>query len=250
MIDSSASPPPPDDPGSGATENSVSELDDDRAVVAALRRLGADSPPAVAFMEDLLGGAIGTMLKMCYAGEMPAKIRVLVPAIQLQPTPSGWTEDNWRNAVVAAVGSVSSTFVDDLIDGAWQPERGATIKTYFINTCCLVFVDEYRREIRRLARTGGGAEAPVGDAADLDLYVLSWLNNSEPNTEQTAVAREQIRELLAQSTHEYIPEIIFLLAQGYRQREIAELLGEKEVWVSRALTKFRLAVREWRSKWN
>ncbi|MDN5929691.1 MAG: helix-turn-helix domain-containing protein [Pseudonocardia sp.] len=250
MIDSSASLSPPDDQRGGEVESANTELDEDRIRVAVLARMGADSPEAVAFMEELFVYGIGTLLNLCYAGAMPGKLRQLVSTIQLESPPPMWTEDNWRNSAVAAVQSVAAFFIDDLLDGSWQPERGARIKTYFVNTCCLAFVNEYRKEIRRLARAGGGSESPAGDAADLDLYVVSWLRNAEPNTEQTALAREQIRDLLAQSSHESIPEIVFLLAQGYSQRDIATHLGRSEVWVSRALDRFRRAVREWRSKWS
>ncbi len=237
----------PPDGGEGRAADTRASIANDRLRIRELTRLGPDSPEAVTFQQHLLEYGIGTLLTLCFAGVLPGKLKELVPTLQLEPPPSCWGEDHWRNVVITTVASAVAPFLEDLLDGAWRPERGASIKTYFVNTCCLTLVDEYRKEIRRLKRAGGAEEVLGGTVAELEPYVFTWLIADQPLPSQTALDRDQIRTLLAMATHRDIPRIVYLLAQGYSQREVALLLGRSEQWLSKTLKKFREAVRKWRS---
>lgn len=121
-----------------------------------------------------------------------------------------------------------------LMRGQWNPNRGASIKSYFIGQCLIRFPNIYRFWLRTETSTNvvlvdelaildrPAGEGTVTDPADL------------------AVIRQQIDTRLA-NLPERTRTIMVLTAAGWSQQEIADRLGTTVKAVERTLNYYRPA---------
>jgi RNA polymerase sigma factor (sigma-70 family) len=120
-----------------------------------------------------------------------------------------------------------------LMRGQWNPNRGASIKSYFIGQCLIRFPNIYRAWLRTEASTNvlliddlafldRPSDGPVTDPADL------------------AVIRQEIDTRLA-GLPERTRTIMVMTAAGWTQQEIATRLGTTVKAVERTLNYYRPA---------
>jgi DNA-directed RNA polymerase specialized sigma24 family protein len=215
------------------------ELVEDEIRVEGLRAAGPGSETVLRFERHMREYALGTVMTICATdGGLIRKLRQLMPGMSLPSPPLHWDHDVWRSLASTAIAKAAPRFMEKLLSGdGWNAHGGTTIKSFFVNACCLELVDVYRQERRAL---GIGREEPIGTSADLDIYVMDWLRrNVEPDPEVAVLDRDEIRRLLSLASHKLIPEIIFLrFYQDRTQREIAARLNTPEYTVSKLLTKF------------
>ncbi len=137
--------------------------------------------------------------------------------------PTSWTEDDRVDLATDTVVKGIALFHERaLVRGEWSVEGGASLSTYFIGSCILVFPGIYRawrseHEQKLRIRSAGhaadldGAGKPLGPAADDPAEVAArWTEIAEG---LDALPDERTRVIVAAS------------AFGYSHGEIAELLS-------------------------
>jgi len=105
-------------------------------------------------------------------------------------------------------------FREDLKDHRWDPERGATLKTYFIGQCLIRFVGvirAWRQNVVRQAASGLVTDERTADPA--------------PGPAATALERDAVRRLLGDVSDPALRSILFLISRSFTHEEIAEVLG-------------------------
>lgn len=121
---------------------------------------------------------------------------------------------------------------DVLMPGIWDPEKGATLKTFFIGQCLMRFPGAYRtwyRERREWFRQRGGAvEAFFSDEHNVEvLYHNDALTSSRaPYSDPLAklVQKNNLEEAMATVRDRQMLLILALRADGFEYVEIAEIL--------------------------
>jgi RNA polymerase sigma factor (sigma-70 family) len=123
-----------------------------------------------------------------------------------------------------------------LMRGQWNPNRGASIKSYFIGQCLIRFPNIYRSWLR--------TEASIGAVLVDELTILDRPASDGRVTDPAdlAVIRQEIDTRLA-----ILPErtrtIMVLTAAGWSQQEIAAQLGTTVKAVERTLNYYRPAAK-------
>jgi DNA-binding CsgD family transcriptional regulator len=219
---------------------SDTRLDADRRRAETLRALGQDHERFIEYAINLRDYGISTLIKQWRAGEL-RRIVYDKTGITLQPRPLSWLDHDVNSIIVEAViRSVEPFMQSAILQGGWQPERGTSIKTYFIGKCYLTFATDYRREY---SAEINASKALQRKKPDLELDVIRYISYTiDRDPEQTAINRAEIRRLLSLATHDRIPEIIFLLAEGMTSNEVGATLGMTGNAVNQALKKFRVDV--------
>jgi hypothetical protein len=201
-------------------------------------------PHYVEFGMALRDFAMSTLLAQWRDKTLLLKVRRKT-SIPLGPQPSSWDFSYVRSIVAVAVSHSVEPFLDHaVLRGGWDPDRGATISTYFTHYCYYRFADEYRREYRS-ERRASRMLSSVGDARalDLSLDVARYLMlRPDPDPERVVLDRAEIRRLLQAASHSRIPTIVFLIAEGHTAKEIGRHLNMSENAVNKALGKFRADV--------
>jgi RNA polymerase sigma factor (sigma-70 family) len=122
-----------------------------------------------------------------------------------------------------------------LIPHRWKPERGATLRTFFIGQCLIRFPNVYRQW---LTERHGGAQRL--DPLDENTWVVSDVSSP---VEQQMVRDTRLEQLLEQAPEERTRRVLQLLAEGYTQKEIAEDLATTAKAVERLIHRHRQRLR-------
>lgn len=97
----------------------------------------------------------------------------------------------------------------------WNPERGASLKTYFVGQCCFQFSNVLRSHYRKERRN---REDPHADPTQK-------LHEVIPGPDATLLENERLVELLSVISSDKAREAFALQHDGYSEQEIAELLN-------------------------
>ena len=154
------------------------------------------------------------------------------------PPQEAWRDEH-RSVILLSVASALPRFMEkQVFAGGWDAHKGASLRTYFVNSCFYAFAHEYRR----FFRTEGSARETSLSMYELDDLVKNATAASSASDPETRVLdRMEVEGLLkkiAASTEDRA--IVFLVAQGLTNLEIANELKVSESTVSRRLHRIRL----------
>lgn len=199
------------DPGDGTDDGS--RIEADRVLVA---RIVADrfAGPAYTSLIDRLA-RYG--LRVC-EGWLSSGLIFRESARRGRPvghSPRDWCADDRTELALETVGVALREFHDSaLVRGEWRPEAGASLKTYFIGRCILVFPNVFRRWARE--HRGWERIELGGD----EVQALSYGGRL---VEDLVTDRIELRHRLA-ALDRRTAAAIALTADGYSQAEIGEVL--------------------------
>lgn len=131
--------------------------------------------------------------------------------------PSGFVfpPDQIESLAIDAVGEAIVVFREKvLIPGVWDPDKGASIKTFFIGQSLYHFL--------RVFRQWQSLENKRRKDDPLDNHDLDTRGASDPS--EVIVRREDLERAMAKLKSP-VKEILQLVAEGYQHQEIAEVLG-------------------------
>ena len=199
-------------------------LSTDRKLVDALAEVGFAGPRFDRFRDELARYALSVLSGWMYSGyvfQLTAR-----RGFALWPTAAELDELHYdadlrlELAVMVVAVALPAFREHALVAGGWRADGGASLTTYFMGACLTVFPNEFRKYRTEKQRwraqdaTGQNAAAPSaaadGDPADLvagTMRVQEDLARMDPRTRA----------------------IVALRMDGYRQEEIAEMLGETSV---------------------
>ena len=104
-----------------------------------------------------------------------------------------------------------------LVGGGWRADGGASLTTYFLGACLTVFPNEFRKY--RSQRQRWQAQDDSGHKA------AGWRADATGDPADLIAGTMRVREDLARMDPR-TRAIVALRMDGYRQEEIAEMLGE------------------------
>ncbi|PSL54488.1 DNA-directed RNA polymerase specialized sigma24 family protein [Saccharothrix carnea] len=148
--------------------------------------------------------------------------------------PPYWEHDDLvslaGDTVVKAIGDFRRKA---LLDGAWDPAGGASLKTYFTTACVFAFPNVYRKWSKERARRA---------AEDFRLSSVDELvdiASPAPDPGDVVVTKLEIKRGLADIPSEYARSALILSEAGYALGEIAELLNTTRGVIKGALERHR-----------
>ena len=156
--------------------------------------------------------------------------------LTLPAPPPGWPEDS-RSVIHESVVRALGRFMQkQVMEGGWDPSRGASLRTYFLIACRYSFAHVYRRYYR----LESPKERPIGDISQsLDQYQAPRVADPE----ETAVQRDTIARALPPTLDGRLRYMIHATAEGKSQAEIAEYLGMTPEAVSSMMRRYRRRIR-------
>lgn len=208
----SALPEPLDDPYQDVSIEDLSRLWADALLRDKLASQGFTGNDYDVFVDDL--ARYGYQLMWAWLGKDYIFSRCREFHIDLRPAPIPMDERD--DLVQDVVANALNTFLQKgLAQGGWQPERGASMRTYFTRAICFQFANSWRRRLK------AAAHSPVEYLEDSRIDIEC----PNPGPEEIVVTRDEIRRGLADIRHERARFAIALRADGYSYQEIAEIIG-------------------------
>lgn len=189
-----------------------------------------------AVREDLASYGHGVLRGWIKNGSIFARVRGLADialggAAELTQDPEAASE---LAGITVAVSL--DCFHQKLKDGTgWHPQRGASMKSYFVGQCLLCFPNEYRRWLRE-CRAGFCPAIGAGGREALEVIDLP---DDRPGPAQLAVLNSEVAELL-RNAPERVRVALSYTAIGYSQREIASLFGTTPKGIEMLLRRYRV----------
>jgi DNA-directed RNA polymerase specialized sigma24 family protein len=206
----------------GTGDEPAEVLRADAELCARLRAVGCTGPlwerAAVEFARygwSVLSAWIGSRLIM-------QKCREKGRAVEL---PGHLSAEDHEDLVAASVAYGLEKFRRSLADGRWRPERGASLRTYFLGSCVLAFPNVFRTWHNDRRRYVDGATAWASEPAA-----------SRPGTEPVdLVDAVAALESLTRDESERDRALRRLRFLDYTRTEIADILGMSPGAVGTAL---------------
>lgn len=143
--------------------------------------------------------------------------------------PNDWTVEDREDLVTVAVAEGLALFRQALVDDRWKPERGASLRTYFLGGCILVFPNALRRWLADRERYRKAAVTVARETA-------AWRGTIE--TVDVIDAIDALRSLVEDESQrdQAIRRLCF---DNYTTAEIANVLGMTPGAVQSALHRMR-----------
>jgi hypothetical protein len=226
-------------------------IEHDRRWAAQLREWGPGSPQYVEYALKLRNYGIGTLTNQWNADQLRRLIRDK-RGISLPPPLPSWD----RRVVPSIIGFVVCAAVEPFLEravlrGGWKPERGATIRVYFVGRCHFDFATQYRKDHDADRKAAEHLQREPG-RIDLELDVVRFVQfTASPGPEPVTVDRAEIRQLLDEAPPK-TREMIFLTAEGVPVARIADRLQMSEAAVRSAISRFQKKAKraQRRTRWS
>lgn len=124
-----------------------------------------------------------------------------------------------------------------LLPGLWDPARGASIKTFFIGQCLFRFPNVYRAWLTNEAYPAR-REDLVGPLDELTIFDRPTSGGPAADPAAIAVIRQEV-EILLGNAPERIKTMLALIAVGWTQADVANMLNLSENAVQKTLSHYR-----------
>ena len=143
--------------------------------------------------------------------------------------PHDWTTEDREDLVVEVIAHGVETFRQALLADRWKPEKGASLRTYYLGGCVLAFPNvlrQWRNDRRRYyqAATAWARESPTHQQVVEPTDLVDAVDALESLTRDKSERERAIR---------------CLVFDGYTPAEIAEILAMTPGAVNTALYRMR-----------
>ncbi|WP_158715079.1 RNA polymerase sigma factor [Kitasatospora phosalacinea] len=211
----------------------------DAEVVRRLRQVGFKGPLYDTFMEQQMRYGWSVLNHWCASGEVFARARAFGRPVPDDMIATPWLRDDRHEVAAETTIAAARLFRRHaLLKGAWAPEGGASLTSFFVGACLLCFKAEYQRWYRRHRDS---QRLLAGDSPDLALAALPDQRAVDPL--KAVVLRERVEGVLERLEDPKVKEALVLRAAGFRQSEAALHVGlttkALESRVGRARAKLR-----------
>jgi hypothetical protein len=202
----------------------------DRWIADRLRQIRYDlgHPEAQQLADHLQNLGIGTLINLKNEGKLFSRSLSLAPG-GLPETPEAWDRESTRVIVVAVRMAIPNFITKSMPD--WDPSQSA-IDTYFVNYCLLKFRTAFAQFCREESRAS--FETPSSNIIEFESR-----RSAADNVEDIVIARETLREMVAEVGSTQFAEYVKLALEGKTQAQSAAALGISQSALNRR-------VREWR----
>jgi DNA-directed RNA polymerase specialized sigma24 family protein len=223
----------PDDPaslGKRHADDDARRLDADRLLCARIAEAGFTGADHDRLIHDLAAYGI----RVC-EGWLATGLMFRACASQGRPVgaaPADWSAEDRTELALETVANAVRSFHDyALVKGEWKPDRGASLKTYFVGRCILAFPNVFRYWQR---------ERRGWDRTDLDEEAVAAMPDAGPDLEDQLISRMELRHRLA-ILDARTAAALTLVNDGYSQAEVGEILQVTSRAVEALLYRHRAA---------
>lgn len=191
-------------------------LETDRSIIAELRAAGFAGRDYDYFASEIAKYGIAVMAAWIRTHQIFSKLRSRGRGLA---EPSDDVLRDTETAFEVAMETVAyalgnfRTYV--LLPGRWDPDRGASIRTYFIGQCLIQFPNVYRRWHRETFD-----RAPWPELANEAMLTARGYEHVEQQVQQ----QRQVGELLTAVKKDRTREVLVLRGAGWTQEQISERL--------------------------
>lgn len=141
-------------------------------------------------------------------------------------------DDDRHEIVIETIFAGVQRFHQAILGNKWDPDRGASLATYFVNSCLLEFSNAYRQWLRQVR----GNYVLFDDS---DAFAADFLAVDDDPFHDVA-DREAARNIMERyAIDDTEMRILELLAQGYTTAEIAAEIGRSTRTVQRLVSAIR-----------
>ncbi len=203
----------PDEPG--ARHGAADRLLADRLLVEAVLEEGLSGPRHRMLEETLVRYAVPVLQHDLATGQIVSKATRLGIPLSGSVAWAEFTQADREDFAAEMVAAALPRFTRAVFEeGVWSASKGASLKTFFVNTCVLQFPAPYRkwREQRRAARPVGLEVGRVGEDPAVDPAI-------------TVAAQDEAIRTLMKIHGRQTQEIFVLRAAGYTNGEAARQVG-------------------------
>lgn len=190
----------------------VARLQADRELRDVLAAEGFTGPAYTVFEDDLAKVGHELMMALLSTGYIFIRCRQAKIRLLSLPIPFSDMEDLAQETVANALRTFRRK---GLQEGGWQPEKGASLRTYFNGALFREFANIWKKRLRTPADLP--VESPEELAQDIGKF--------DPGPADIYAKRDEIRHGLADLENDRVRVALVLTEDGYSQAEIAEILG-------------------------
>jgi DNA-directed RNA polymerase specialized sigma24 family protein len=234
--------PPTDAAASRPPVEDLDELQGDEALVAALVESGFTGPLWDRFIEALARYSYHVVRSWVYS--MTIFTRAREKNVKNPGPPRGGRHlslDDASEIANEVVAHAIIKFRDKVLRaGLWSPDGGASLKTMFLNQCIYQFPNVYKRWLRE-------TESP--STVELEASASMVDTSPEGDPASLVMLREEVIEALSRVVkNDRDRATLQLLAEGYSNAEIAEMLNATTKAIESALYRHRDQLRSQRQR--
>jgi DNA-directed RNA polymerase specialized sigma24 family protein len=187
-------------------------------------------------LDELMRDAYGILRALLDSGEIFSRSAHFGRPVER--TSISWLDDEVAHEItIEMLFSGLELARQALREGSWRPNRGASLRTYFVNSCILCFPNAYRKAVTRESRWNAD---PV-DVSELNQF-LGERNEVRRGPATGARERDEVVRILAHVPVE-MRQVLWYLAEGYSANEIATQLGTSQRAVESKIYRFRAQLR-------
>lgn len=209
----------------------VDRLLADAELVTRLQLARFEGPDWKKFATELARYGMAVLGSWMYTRTIFARLRAR--GVGVPPLPdTGWDYDTRAEIAGLTVAIALRKFRETvLIPNTWDPNRGATLRTFFIGQCLIRFPNVYREWLTESHRW-----QQLHDQPDEDTWPHTMASS---NVEREVVGDAGLEELLDEAPDQRTRHLLLRLAEGSSQREIADELDCTVKAVERLLYRHR-----------
>jgi len=208
-----------------AMAENLARREADRELISALARVGFTGPTQEMFEAELAAYTYPVMMAWTRTGEIIKRCKQKGRPLGICDTDAGWSRDDRCELSTETVARALVFFRKKvLLAGVWDHTRGATIKTYFVGACLFQFPNVYQRWNTERRSWQDRCAVVVDDPEDpAGLRRLG----SDDNTEEHAIARHQLQQVMTELKDSYpdLRQVVQLQLLGYTCAQAAAHLG-------------------------
>ena len=214
-----------DSPKQQAVAENLAQREEDRVLIARLAKSNFEGPGQDLFEANLSAYGYPVMMAWTRTGEIINKTKEKGRPLSLPPDGLKWSREDRSELSSETVARALAFFREKVLRaGAWDHNRGATIKTYFVGACLFQFPNVYQlwqTERQRWNRH------PIVSADDPDGPDMLYQVPSDDDVEYRVIARHQLQQVMTELADKYpdLHQVVEMWLEGLTDAQAANRLG-------------------------
>ena len=208
-----------------AIARNLARREEDRDVIARLAKSNFEGPSQDLFEAELAAYGYPVMMAWTRTGEIIKKTKEKGRPLQIPFDGPGWSREDRSELSSETVARALFFFREKVLRaGAWDHNRGATIRTYFVGACLFQFPNAYQRW---QAERQHWNRHPIVSTDDSDGPDILYQVPSGDDTEHRAIARQELQRAMAELADKFpeLHQVVEMWLTGLTDAQAAERLG-------------------------
>lgn len=216
-------------PSENGEDPPLPSLEKDRQLYEELRRAEFRGPRYEVFAQELWTYGIRTLTAWMRTGSIAHhchRYNVAFDASETERSILARTSEVREALAVDSIAKAAPRFVERALHGGeWNPDKGASMFTFFVGGCVMAFGDVFKAWSRKRRREVAAMASGLLDASDFSTMHPGQLSLFDDPAE-TVTSRDTLRRILSEATPEAAAICVLMLRHPeLNQRQIGAWLG-------------------------